>query len=121
VLVAPLRLKIRDGTYREPDIVLVRSARAPRRQNCFWLGADLVVEIVSPDKPERDLVDKRGAYAEAQSPEYWMVNPQSETITVLYLEGLAHVEHGVFGRSVTATSMVLEGLSIIVDAVFDAE
>ena len=121
MLVAQLRLKIRDGTYREPDIVLVRSARDPRRQNCFWLGADLGVEIVSPDKPERDLVDKRGAYAEAQSPEYWMVNPQSETITVLYLEGLAYVEHGVFGRSVTATSMVLEGLSIIGDAVFDAE
>src|SRR5215475_8837168 len=31
VLVAPLRLKIHDGKYREPDIVLVRSARDPRR------------------------------------------------------------------------------------------
>ena len=59
VLVAPLRLKIRDRKYREPDILLVCSARDPRRQNRFWLGADLVVEIVSPDKPERDLIEKR--------------------------------------------------------------
>jgi len=121
VLVAPLRLKIRDGKYREPDIVLVRSARDPRRQNRFWLGADLVVEVVSPDKPERDLIEKRGAYAEAQIPEYWIVNPQSETITVLCLEGPAYIEHGVFGRSATATSVGLEGLSISVEAVFDAE
>jgi len=121
VLVAPLRLKIRDGKYREPDIVLVRSARDPRRQNRFWLGADLVVEVVSPDKPERDLIEKRGEYAEAQIPEYWIVNPQSETITVLCLEGPAYIEHGVFGRSATATSVGLEGLSISVEAVFDAE
>jgi hypothetical protein len=67
------------------------------------------------------LVDKRGAYAEAQIPAYWIVSPQSETITVFYLEGPAYVEHGVFGRSATATSVVLEGFSIVVDAVFDAE
>ena len=50
-----------------------------------------------------------------------IVHPQSETITVLCLEGSAYVEHGVFGRSVTATSVVLEGFSTVVDAVFDAE
>jgi Uma2 family endonuclease len=121
VLVAPLRLKIRDGKYREPDILLVHSAHDPRRQNRFWLGADLVAEIVSPDKPERDLVEKRGDYAEAQIPEYWIVNPQSETITVLCLQGSAYTEHGVFGRSAVATSRVLEGFSISVDELFDAE
>src|SRR4029450_11005251 len=74
VLVAPLRLKIRDGKYRESDIVVVRSARDPRRQNRCWLGADLVVEVVSPDKPERDLIEKRHDYAEAQILEYWIVD-----------------------------------------------
>src|SRR4051794_961591 len=52
VLVAPLRLQIRPGMYREPDIILLRDAADPRRQNAFWLGADLVIEIVSPDRPE---------------------------------------------------------------------
>src|SRR5215831_1861558 len=121
VLFAPLRLRIRERKFREPDILLVRHASDPRRQNRFWLGADLVVEVVSPDKPERDLVDKRNEYAEAQIPENWIVNPQSETITVLCLEGSAYVEHGVFGRGAIATSVVLHGLSIVVDEVFDAE
>jgi Uma2 family endonuclease len=120
VLFAPLRLRIRERRFREPDILLVRDAGDPRRQNRFWLGADLVIEIVSPDKPERDLVEKRDDYAEAQIPEYWIVDPRAETITVLRLAGDAYVEHGVFGRDAQATSVLLEGFGVPVGAVFDA-
>ena len=87
VLYAPLRLRIRAGKFWEPDLVLVRDASDPRRQNAYWLGADLVVEIVSPDDPERETKVKRADYAEAGIPEYWIVNPDDETITVLQLEG----------------------------------
>ena len=84
---APLRLQIRPGKFREPDLLLLLSAADSRRQNRFWLGADLALEVVSEEKPERDLVDKRGDYAEGRVPEYWIVNPQTETITVLRLRG----------------------------------
>ncbi len=103
VLFAPLRLRIRQGKFREPDLLLVRDASDTRRQNRFWLGADLVVEIVSPDQPERDLVDKRSDYAEALIPEYWIVDPRTETVTVLKLKGSAYVEHGVFTRGTQAS------------------
>ena len=96
VLFAPLRLRIREGKFREPDLLLIRDARDSRRQNRFWFGADLTVEIVSPDGPKRDLVDKRRDYAEAGIPEYWIVDPRNETVTVLALRGAAYVEHGVF-------------------------
>ena len=43
----------------------------------------MVVELISLDKPERDFVEKHRDYAEVQVPEYWIVNPQDETITVL--------------------------------------
>ncbi|MFL5803427.1 MAG: Uma2 family endonuclease [Roseiflexaceae bacterium] len=118
---APLRLRIRPRKFREPDLLLVLSASDPRRQNRYWQGADLVLEVVSPDKPERDLVDKRGDYAEAGIPEYWIANPQTETITVLWLEGDAYAEHGIFGRGSTATSVLLPGFEIAVDAVFEAD
>src|SRR5215813_1430155 len=120
VLFAPLRIRIRERKFREPDILLVRDASDPRRQNRFWLGADLVVEIVSPDKPERDLIEKRHDYAEAQILEYWIVDPRDETITVLRLESGTYVEHGVFRRGTLATSVLLEGLTVDVTAVFDA-
>ena len=121
VLFAPLRVRVRDGKYRQPDILLVRTANDPRRQNRYWLGADLVVEIMSPDNPERDTVTKRADYAEVGIPEYWIVNPEDETITVLTLSGDIYVEHGVFHRGAQATSTLLEGFTATVDGVFDAE
>ena len=43
---APLRLRIRPGKFREPDLLLLLSAADPRRQNALWLGADLALEVV---------------------------------------------------------------------------
>ena len=82
-LFAPLRLRIRHGKFREPDLLLVRDVRDARSGERFRTGADAVVEVVSPDDPERDLVHKRRDYAEAAVPEYWIVDPETETITVL--------------------------------------
>ncbi len=121
VLFAPIRVRVRAEKYREPDILLVRDASDPRRQNRYWLGADLVVEIVSPDHPERDTEVKPLDYAEAGIPEYWIVNPEAETITVLTLNDTGYVEHGVFRRGALATSVLLDGFGVVVAEVFDAE
>ena len=51
---SPLRLRIRPGKFREPDLLLLHSAADSRRQNQYWLGADLALEVVSDEKPERD-------------------------------------------------------------------
>jgi len=117
---APLRVQVRSGKYREPDLLLLLDANDPRRQDAFWLGADLVIEIVSPDKPKRDTEEKPRDYAEAQIPEYWIVNPLDDTITVLTLQGDTYATHGVFRRGDTATSLLLDGFEVSVNAVFDA-
>jgi Uma2 family endonuclease len=121
VFFAALRLRIREEVFREPDLLLLKDEKDSRNQNRFWTGADLTLEVVSPDKPARDLVEKRSEYAEGKVPEYWIVNPEDETITVLRLDGVAYVEHGIFKRGETATSVILPGFSVNVDAVFDAK
>lgn len=120
VLVAPMRLQVYPNKFREPDILLLRDRDDPRNQEAFWLGADLVVEIVSPDDPERDTVVKRGDYAEAGIPEYWIVNPNDSTITVLTLVADHYLVHGNFACGETATSQLLPGFAVEVAAVFDA-
>ena len=120
VMFSALRIRIREGKFREPDLLMFRDRTDPRRQDRYWLGADLVVEVVSPDDPDRDLVEKRADYAEGGIPEYWIADPRDETITVLALEGDAYVEHGVFGRGGVATSPLLEGFTADVTEVFDA-
>ncbi len=120
VLFAALRLQIRPGKFREPDLLLLFDAKDSRGQNRFWLGADLVLEVVSEDKPERDLVDKRGDYAEGRVPEYWIVNPMTQTISVLRLRGEAYEEIGVYRRGASATSSLKPEFSVSVTEVFDA-
>jgi Uma2 family endonuclease len=120
VLFAPLRLRIRQGKFREPDLLLLLSATDPRNQDRFWPGVDLALEVVSEDKPERDLVDKRGDYAEGGVPEYWIVNPMTETITVLNLQGTAYTEAGVYRRGQAAVCALRPEFSVSVDEVFDS-
>ena len=117
VLFAPLRLRLRDGQHREPDLLLLRDARDPRRQSRYWTGADLVLEVVSEDRPARDLVEKRREYEQAAIPEYWIVSPLDETITVLTLCDGRYVEHGIFRRGMQATSVLLPTFSLEVNAV----
>ncbi len=116
---SPLRMRVRPGKFREPDLLLLLSATDQRRQNRFWLGADLALEVVSDEKPERDLIEKRVDYAEGRVPEYWIVNPRTETISVLRLAGDAYEELGIYRRGQAAESALLAGFSVAVAAVFD--
>jgi Uma2 family endonuclease len=120
LLCAPMPLRIYPGRICEPDLLFLADSNDPRRQNAYWTGADLVIEVVSPDDPQRDLVTKRSEYAQAGIPEYWIVDPQAEIITVLRLEKASYVEHGVFGRGETATSAHYADLQAPVTDVLDA-
>ncbi|MBI3406741.1 MAG: Uma2 family endonuclease [Planctomycetes bacterium] len=117
---AGIRLRVRKGKYREPDLIVLKDAKDPRRQDRFWLGADVVVEVVSADNPKRDLRDKKRDYAEARVPEYWIVNPLDRTITVLVLAGSRYKKLGTFRDGEEAPSKELDGLTIAVSDVFNA-
>ena len=76
------------------------------------------MEIVSPDDPERDKVTKRREYAQAEIPEYWIVDPADASITVLTLQGQEYALHGEFVSGETATSVLLDRFTVEVTAVF---
>jgi Uma2 family endonuclease len=88
----------------------------------FWEGADLVMEIVSEgaESRRRDFIDKRREYAQGKIPEYWIVDPQEQRITVLRLNGSEYIVHGEFAPGQIATSALLPGFVADVAAVFNA-
>lgn len=121
VLTAPLPVRLFPGTIREPDIIYLRPERY-RNWPPYPHGADLVMEVVSEgsESRERDLEDKPADYARAGIAEYWIVDPETRRITVLTLDGQAYREHGVFAAGSQATSVLLPGFGVAVDAVFAA-
>lgn len=120
-LPAPLRVRIRPGKYREPDIVYMHAVNAHRAGDEYYDGADLVMEVVSADAESRrrDLVDKVVDYAAAAIPEYWIVDPVEQVITVCTQPASEGGYHGrqVFGRGSTARSSLLNGFAVDVDDV----
>jgi Uma2 family endonuclease len=120
VLFAPMRIQLWDGKFREPDLVFLLKRNAHLRGNRYWRGADLVVEVVSEDDPDRDLVQKRKEYAEAGITEYWIVDPRDATLRVLSLEaGSREYAAGeTYRPGDTATSRLLIGFHVDVSMVF---
>jgi Uma2 family endonuclease len=74
----------RRTTYYEPDISVVR-AEAMRRREGVLAPEDvlLVVEVLSPSNKRVDLILKRHDYAESGIPQYWIVDDEARTLTVL--------------------------------------
>jgi Uma2 family endonuclease len=120
VLMAPLRVKVGDNDYREPDVVFMLQSNASRRANRFWTGADLVMEVISEDDPDRDLVVKRDQYASAGISEYWIVDPRNQSITVLRLDGGRYATHSQAVGAGRVGSALLAGFGADVAAVFAA-
>ena len=86
VLVAPLKVRLWPGKFRDPDVVMLLAEHERRIGDAYWDGADLVMEIVSEDDRGRDLDVKRREYARAGILEYWIVDPREEMIRVLSLQ-----------------------------------
>jgi Uma2 family endonuclease len=122
VFFAPLRVYIRPGKYREPDIVFKflegHSKSGPR----YYEGADLVMEVVSDDAEsnKRDYETKVLDYAEAGIPEYWIVDPQKKQITVLTLVETSYQTAGVYQEGAVAESKLLPDFTVNVSEVFAA-
>ena len=80
---APLDVLLGNHDILQPDIVVVLKENAHRITESGVNGPpDLVVEIVSPSTVRTDRIRKSATYATFGVPEYWIVDPESESIVV---------------------------------------
>lgn len=122
VLFAPLPARLFPGTIREPDLLYIAPENAPGPDVDYPSHLDLALEIVSPgnDARQRDYEDKRADYARAGIPEYWIVDPQENQVTVLVLQNGTYAEHGVFQIGDTASGLLLPALRVDVGTMLNA-
>lgn len=101
-----------------PDIVYLRAENLHLIKGGMVEGTpDLVVETLSSDR-NRDLVLKRTVYADAGIPEYWIVDPVNDAITVLDLSNSEYLERVVIGRDNTLTTPTIPGFELPLDQLF---
>lgn len=102
-----------------PDMVYLRAERGYLIQGSFVEGIpDLIVEALSTDRA-RDLVMKRQWYAEAGIPEYWVLDPVSDALTILELSGNEYVTRTALEHGDTLTTPTIPGFSLPLAQLFD--
>jgi Uma2 family endonuclease len=85
LLYAPFDIKLSMFTVLVPDLVYFTAERFARVVNEKHATAapDLVVEILSPGTRRRDKGRKRAVYDREGVQEYWIVDPDAQSITAL--------------------------------------
>jgi Uma2 family endonuclease len=78
----------------QPDLIALRSERLDLYQGHIMHGApDIVVEILSPSTARYDQVEKKRLYENGGVPEYWIVDPKLQTLTIFRLTDGGYVEN----------------------------
>ncbi len=120
-----VRLFERDGdspedvdTMVEPDISVVCDKSKIDKHGCKG-APDLIIEILSPSTRRHDRLVKLNLYQRAGVREYWIVDPDTQSVQVFLLDvgGFLHI-HEEYGQSDIAKVNVLNGCFIELSKVF---
>ena len=122
VFISPVDVILGQGDAREvaqPDIVFISQARREIVKLHGIEGPpDLVVEILSPGTEERDRGYKLKMYARYGVREYWIVDPEAQTVEV-YLSRPGEYAAAVrYVAGDNLTSALFPGLSISLKEIF---
>ncbi len=116
---APFDVVLSDTDVVQPDLLFVSDDRIGIVTPDNVQGApDLVVEILSPATAERDRTVKLAMYARHGVQEYWMVDPDARTITVLLRGESRFGVNGIYGEGQILHSPTLAGFSVALEEVF---
>ena len=118
VVVAPIDMVLSEHQTTQPDVAFIARDRLGIIQEAIAGPADLVAEVLSLGSRTRDRIEKRDLYEQHGVKEYWIIDPESQTVDVMFSE------RGVFqlamrcGTGQTAQSRLLPGFQIAVQELF---
>ena len=104
-------------TMVEPDISVVCDKNKLDKNGCKG-EPDLVIEILSPSTVRHDRFVKLGLYQRAGVREYWIVEPETQTVQVYTLENGILQPRAFYGAGDVAKVNVLNGCFVELGKVF---
>lgn len=94
-----LNAEAADDTVTIPDLAVVCDSSKLDEKGCNG-APDLVVEILSPSTAKVDMVIKLNKYLEAGVREYWIVNPETDSLQAFILKDGNYVAKGYADRAI---------------------
>ncbi len=119
VFSAPTDVELAAHEIVVPDLVFVLAQRRHILGRQKIEGApDLIIEILSPSTRSVDEREKRDLYARSGVPEYWLVDPEGETIRVFSLAAGSYSPipaEGAVVRSRVLPAFEVDGMALFAD------
>lgn len=119
---APFDVVLSKTDVVQPDLLFVSSARSSiiTSQNVQGVP-DIAVEIISDTTRKTDEVVKRKLYERFGVPEYWIVDPELETIKVYRIAGQGYQRVAELSREAgdTLTTPLLSDLNLPLSKIFE--
>lgn len=101
---------------RVPDVLFVAQGSLGKLTPTYLDGpADLIVEVVSPDDPARDYVNKYGEYQQAGVREFWLIDPEAKSADFHVLDAAGLYERSEVGDDGIYRSTAMPGLWLNVE------
>ena len=121
VIASPIDMVLSPHRAVQPDVAFISKQRLAIIQRAIMGPADLVAEVVSLGGRNRDRIEKRDLYEQHGVKEYWIIDPEPETVEVLALvngryELVQRSRHGETAE--TAASRLLPGFEVSVAYLF---
>ena len=115
----PFDVVLSRNNVLQPDLLFVSREQQSIITDANIQGAPaLVVEVISPSTASKDRELKRRIYAEHGVSEYWLVDPDARTISVMSLQDKDFREVGNYGVGEVLSSPTLEGLVLDLTRIF---
>jgi Uma2 family endonuclease len=122
IWLAPFDVVLSMHDIVEPDLVyLSKAAEESILTEKHIRGApDLLIEVLSKSTRRSDLVRKRACYERCGVPEYWIVDPEEETVRVFRRQGSGYGDPILLSRAAgdILTTPIIPGLEIALEKAF---
>jgi len=121
VVTGPIDMVLSAHRVMQPDVAFVAKDRLSIIGRSINGPVDLAVEIISLGGRDRDRLQKRDLYEQYGVQEFWLVDPEAQTVEVLCLEQGRYQLHARFTLGQNATSRLLPGFEMPVTVLFQGE
>lgn len=121
VVVGPIDMVLSPHRVTQPDVAFIAKDRLAIIARAINGPVDLAAEVVSLGNRNRDRIEKRDLYEQYGVKEYWLIDPEAQTVEILHLENGRYTLLMRCTPGQTARSSLLPGFEVAVESLLQAQ
>jgi Uma2 family endonuclease len=120
LVLSPMDVHLTNEDVSQPDLIFVRKENIGllKPNDRIRFVPDLVVEVLSPSTGSYDYSRKKRIYCEQGVREYWIIDPEDQTIEIMIKDGALYQTEAILRSPDTLRSSMFPEFSMKVEDVF---